>query len=205
VNRLPLLAIAALACLLAVTILLEYRGAERRVVLGAPVVPAHVAPAAHGRAPVQGVAASAASLEVWSRTILDRPLFSPSRRPGRAAVASTELPRLAGIIIGPGGNRAIFASAGDTRAVVVGAGAHAGPYLIRAVGLTGVSVTGPNGPELLRPVYDHSAARGTAEPLPGAAPPSILDLLRSRVQNGGGLAPNLLPAPTFQKSPPVRN
>lgn len=189
-----------LACLLALTILLEYRDARTRQAVPGTTLSVPM-PEVARRAPVPEATVSPVVLEDWSRTILERPLFSPSRRPGRAAVASTAVPRLAGIIIGPAGARAIFASADGSRAIIAAAGAHVGPYLIRLVSLTGVSVTGPNGPELLHPVYDHNAPRGTAEPPAGAGSPSILDLLRSRVQNGGGLRSALLPPPTVQTAP----
>lgn len=208
--------------MLALAILLEYRAGtnEGAVLSPNPLVPNQAARVARripqpagpsGLSPSgssrSGAIPSAASLEDWVRTILERPLFSPSRRPGQVAVAATELPRLAGIIIGPGGARAIFATGGDSRAIVAGAGAHAGPYLIRAVGPTGVSVVGPNGPELLRPSYDRNASREANAPgnqAPGLQNPgnpgaSILDLLRARVQNGVA-PPPALPAP----SPPQR-
>ena len=198
-NRLPLAALAVLACLLAVVLLAETRGRERAAVLPA-AVPTHEPGPAPG-VPIHG-GVSAALLESWVGAVLERPIFSPSRRPGTVALAaSTELPRLAGIIVGPGGARAIFASSGDTRAIVAGAGGRAGPYLIRAVGLSGVSVIGPNGAELLRPDYDRNGAHPVVGLPAEPGPPSILDLLRSRVQNGGGLNPSLLPPPTFQHPP----
>ena len=191
---------ATLACLLAAAILFEIQGGERpQAVPGSTLAAPAPGTAARGRVPDATV--SAAALQGWSRTILERPLFSPSRRPGQAAAASSAAPpRLAGIIIGPGGARAIFASTNDSRAIVAGNGAHVGPYLIRLVGPAGVSVIGPNGPELLRPVYDHAATRGeAAAPIGGAV--SILDLLRNRVQSGESLRSSLLPAPARQTAP----
>ena len=195
-----------LACLLTATILLEYRDARGRQ---AAVVASLAGPASEPArvpvpaAPVSATTVSAAALEGWSRTILERPLFSPSRRPGRAAVASTVVPRLAGIIIGPTGARAIFASADGSRAIVAGAGAHVGPYAVRTVSMTGVFVIGPNGPELLHPVYDHNAARGTAL-MPTGATPSILDLLRGRIQGGDAMRSPLLPPLTLPTPPSAR-
>jgi hypothetical protein len=198
--------------MLAATILLEYRGGANDAGALSPNLPAPSHPASVSRNPspaVQPGGVSAAMLEGWVRTILDRPLFSPSRRPGQVAVASTELPRLAGIIIGPDGARAIFASSGGARAIVAGAGAHAGPYLIRAVDPTGVSVIGPNGPELLHPAYDRNAVRGSAAPgyqAPGSGSGqgSILDLLRARAQNGDGLRPPLPASPPQRLPGPQR-
>ncbi len=190
-NRTLPAILVALACGLAILLLIEARG-------GKPV--ATVIPhgeAVHKAGPPARVAVSSAVPEIWVRTILDRPIFSPSRRPGSVAVASTELPRLAGIIVGPEGARAIFAGSGDGRAIVATAGGRAGPYLIRSVGLTGVSVIGPNGAELLQPVYDHDQPSAAGMPVQ-AGPPSILDLLRSRVQTGANLNSSLLPPSTFQ-------
>ena len=203
------LAAVTLAFVLAGIILLEYAGRDGN--RGAAAITSQLAPV-RAEAPVPapgaaggaaGMAATAALLDREVSTILERPLFSPSRRPGHAAVASTELPRLAGIIIGPHGARAIFATSGEDRAIIAGPGAHAGPDLVRAVDVAGVSVIGPNGPELLHPAYDRNAPRGTpaaASPV-GASNPSILDLLRSRVQNGGGVNTRLPPSSLPQTAP----
>ena len=220
-NRAPFLAAAALAAVLGLTILIELvrwgagsgagSGAAAGAAAGAGPAGA-IDPAASGGSPhgPPSAANAAAALDGWVSTILARPLFSPSRRPGQAVVASTELPRLAGIIIGPDGARAIFATSGDRRAIVAGPGGHAGPYLIRAVDRAGVAVTGPDGERLLHPAYDPNAAAGSTA-IPGSAMPgqpqatggtSILDLLRSRVQAGsGGLRPLLAPP----AAPPPRS
>ncbi len=197
-SRAPFLAASVVAAVLALTILIELARAGAAPGAGT-ALPAAAEPAAsEASAHVPPSAATAAAaLDGWLRTILERPLFSPSRRPGQAAVASSELPRLAGIIIGPDGARAIFASAGDRRAIVAGPGGHAGPYLIRAVDRSGVAVTGPDGARLLHPVYDAGAAGGSAAGAisgqsPASGGSSILDLLRSRMQ-GGGLRPILIP------------
>ena len=200
-NRLPFIAAVTLAFVLAAIVLLEYRGAGDR---GAALTASQLAPVRAeppARLPANAASASAASLGAQVQTILDRPLFSPSRRPGRAAIASTELPRLAGIIIGPRGARAIFAAPGEDRAIIAGPGTRAGPYLVRAVGAIGVSVIGPDGPELLHPVYDHNPSRDGAAAGSTPSAPSILDLLRSHVQAGGGLRTGLLPFPPLQTAP----
>ncbi len=186
-NRLPALALVTFSCVLLLLILLESRGGP----VEKAAVAIHPPFAAGDPSRPATVATPAATLQGWSGTILARPLFSPSRRPGQVAVASAELPRLAGIIIGPGGASAIFAGAGDTRAIIAGPGAHAGPYLVRAVGPAGVTVLGPDGLQLLRPAYGSDASRTSAVAEPAAPPAgaSILDLLRARVQ--GGLRPGL--------------
>ncbi len=194
-NRLPLAALAALACLLVVLLLIESHGREETPL---PLSISTQAPAAASGMSLSH-AISRAPLESRVQTVLARPIFSPSRRPGSAVAApSTALPRLAGIIVGPGGARAIFASSGDSRAIIAAAGGRAGPYLIRAVGLAGVSVVGPNGAELLHPAYDRNGPRTAVGASGDSAPPSILDLLRSRVQNGGGLNRSLISPPILQ-------
>ena len=199
-TRLPLLALVVLACIFAGFVLLEVRaGAPRGA---APIVA--VPPPSSTRA-VASAGVPAPTLQEWTQTILARPLFSPSRRPGHAAAASTVVPRLAGIIIDAKGARAIFASPGDARAIIAGAGAHAGPYLIRAVAASGVSVVGPNGPQVLHPSYDQDgSAAGAASPAPSTAgTPSILDLLRARMRKDGGPhlgPPHGGPAPIFPQN-----
>ncbi|WP_428377085.1 hypothetical protein [Lichenicoccus sp.] len=138
--------------------------------------------------------------EAWSRTILERPLFSPSRRPSAAAAAAaTAPPRLAGIIVGPAGDHAIFAGAGDARAILAGVGAQVGPYLIRAITADGIDVTGPNGKQHMLPHYDNNGPPTQAAGTPGQRTPpppgtSILDMLRARLRPGGGALPAGAPA-----------
>ena len=181
-TRLPLLAFA-LMCVLAGLILLEVRAGVPRHTL--PLV---TAPAPPSIRTVASAGVAALALQEWTQTILARPLFSPSRRPGHAAAVSAVVPRLAGIIIDAKGARAIFANPGDVRAIIAGAGAHAGPYLIRAVAASGVSVIGPDGPQVLHPSYDQngSSAEGASPTPPSSGTPSILDLLRTRLRGEGG-------------------
>ena len=204
-RNLPVLALVALSTLLAAIILLEVGGGRRHEALlpGKAMTPRPLTPSLLAGDSGRDPGHVAVSSEQLARLILARPLFSPSRRPGHVAVGSTELPRLAGIIIGPAGARAIFASAGGSRAVVAGPGGRAGPYLIRAVDAAGVAVLGPAGPQILRPVYDGSARSGAPEA--GTAQPSgmsILDLLRARVQNGNGIRPGLMPIMPQLHPPP---
>lgn len=134
---------------------------------------------------LDGVAAAQAGGGQWVQTILQRPLFSPSRRPATTAAAPARLPRLAGIVIAPRGALAIFSLPGEARAVVAGSGGHVGPYLLRAVEPTGVTVDGPSGPQRLRPTYDPEAQQAQRDASgPSQAPPSILDLLRARTAGG---------------------
>jgi hypothetical protein len=93
--------------------------------LGAPpdLLPAHVPP--HGAPPARQAEPSAAppDLDRMVQTILERPLFSRTRRPTEvpnALVAGKVhlLPRLSGVVVLPGYRRAIFQAPGATRPVV---------------------------------------------------------------------------------------
>ncbi len=186
-RRVLFAALVTFACVLLAVDLLEYGGVRDEKAALVTHAPASASTAAQLLTTAR-FTVPLSTLNNWSDVILARPLFDPSRRPSKQSVASTVLPRLAGIIVGPRRSSAIFATPGDTRAIIVSDGGHAGPYLIRAVSPAGVSVLGPSGPELLHPVYDRAAqqANTPGAPAPGA---SLLDLLRARVQNHGGPLP----------------
>lgn len=97
--------------------------------------------------------------------VLARPLFSPNRRP-LASVGKTQngLSRLTGVVITDGRKLAIFAPASGGRPVVAEEGSHLGVYEIRTITGQGVTVAGPEGVLMIRPVFD------PAEPKP--APPA---------------------------------
>jgi hypothetical protein len=78
------------------------------------------------------------AVEGWLATALARPLFRESRRPENelAGVASNrdQPTRLAGVITGPFGNRAIFmVTADDSEPITVREGAHIGNLVIRSI------------------------------------------------------------------------
>nr|WP_321986195.1 hypothetical protein [uncultured Lichenicoccus sp.] len=190
--RYRFVALVALAALLVGAIALELLGPAAGEQVQISAIPARP-PAPIGASPPPGDPAGAqagALQEAWSRTILDRPLFSPSRRPNAAATAAaTAPPRLAGIIVGPTGDHAIFAGGGEARATLAGVGARVGPYLIGGISAEGVDVTGPNGREHLLPHYDSAAAPasglpGSALQAPAPTGGSILDMLRARLRPG---------------------
>lgn len=120
--------------------------------------PGHAAP--RGRA---------AAVQAWLGPILARPLFSPDRRlaaaPDEVAAACMPgLPRLSGILVGPFGRSAIFASE-TSQPVVLGEGDRIAAYTVRAIDATGVRLDGPHGVQRLQPAFD------TADP-PLPAPPA---------------------------------
>lgn len=142
-----------------------------------------------------------AVIQDWTQTVLARPLFSPSRRPAATIAAGPQQPRLAGIVMGPSGRRAIFAGDKDARGIVVGVGQQAGAWQIRAIDENAVQVIGPEGPRTLTPSRDSAAhadddgSGAAASTQPGR--PSILDLLRNRALQVG---PSNMPVPHLPSS-----
>ncbi len=91
----------------------------------------------------------------WLSEILARPLFSPDRRPVEVAARSLRgLPRLAGIVVSGSQRIAIFAAPSGGAPLVVEAGARVGAYDVRNVADTGVTVVGPGGTTVVRPIFD---------------------------------------------------
>ncbi len=73
----------------------------------------------------------------WMATALERPLFRENRRPAIAvsdAVPPERAVRLAGVITGPFGKRAIFMSTGEGKPIVVSEGARVGDFVVRSIG-----------------------------------------------------------------------
>ena len=113
-------------------------------------------------APASGTEGAGDDLGRLTRTILARPLFSPNRR--LASHASTaagdlvfnSLPRLAGVVVAPGGRRAIFAPA-EGRPLVVPEGGHIGRYVVRAIMPGQVTLSDAEQQLVVRP----SHAKGT--------------------------------------------
>lgn len=194
----PLLAVA---CMLVVLLAVEYHvGVSREHALNQSIVPA-AGTAGKSRSrpavPAPDAAAAARQMEV----VLARPLFTQSRRPVATALAGPSEPRLAGIIVGPSGRRAIFAGENDARGTVAAVGQDAGSWKVLAIEPDAVQVSGPDGPRTLRPSRGSGDPVGAAPPLP--AHPSILDLLRARpLPFGGGGAPGsaVIPSPAAARA-----
>jgi hypothetical protein len=88
-------------------------------------------------------------------TILARPLFSPDRRPAASGARSVSgLPRLAGIVVTGSQRTAIFAAPPGSKPVVADEGARIGAYNVKAISEAGVTVVGPEGTTMLRPMFD---------------------------------------------------
>jgi hypothetical protein len=106
----------------------------------------------------------------WLREILARPLFDPNRY---AAEAGTRgLPRLAGIVLAGPQRVAIFAAAAGEHPIVVAAGGHVGAYEVLAVTDAGVTIAGPEGTTLIKPVFDagRPSASSAESPLRSGMP-----------------------------------
>jgi hypothetical protein len=98
--------------------------------------------------------------KLWLDQILARPLFNPDRRPMEAGVVG--LPRLTGIVVAGSQRVAIFAATGNQHPITAEAGAHVGAYQILTIADDGVTVAGPEGTTLIRPIFD--TARVTITP-----------------------------------------
>ena len=103
--------------------------------------------------------------------ILARPLFSPGRRPPSQAAAgpagaAVALPRMTGVIVTPGGRRAIFA--GDNgKSVVVTEGGRIGAYDVRSIEAGRVTLDGPDGQRVVTPGFDPKPPARAAAATPG--------------------------------------
>lgn len=109
-----------------------------------------------------------------AQTLLDRPLFSATRRPAPpsappAPAPAALAPRLTGIVVDRGDRHAIFA-AGD-RPVVATEGGRVGPFTVRRIEARQVTITGPAGTQILRTSFDsHPPAPRLEAPARGMAP-----------------------------------
>jgi hypothetical protein len=110
--------------------------------------------------PVAPAGAPAAQAEPGDRrderlaVILARPLFSPDRRPAAGARSVSGLPRLAGIVVTGSRKVAIFAAPPGGKPVVADEGGRLGVYDVKTISEDGVTVVGPEGAMVLRPIFD---------------------------------------------------
>ena len=102
-----------------------------------------LAAATPARLPLAGIAQPASgpdpriAMHEWQATALARPLFREDRRPPKTSddvVLKGDGPtRLAGVITGPSGNRAIFMSGENAKPVVAKEGAHVSDFVVRSI------------------------------------------------------------------------
>jgi hypothetical protein len=154
----PLLAASAALCFV---IALEIFGWRQ-------TVPSHVpvAAAIGGHSASDDASGSPGRRDAWLREIVARPLFSSNRRP--VEVGMRGLPRLTGIVLTGSLQIAIFAGAQDGHPIIAQAGGHIGAYEVHAITEAGVTISGPEGTSLIRPVFD--AGRPSGSTLPAASP-----------------------------------
>ncbi|HEY0203784.1 MAG TPA: hypothetical protein VGC15_06530 [Acetobacteraceae bacterium] len=104
--------------------------------------------------------------------ITGRPVFEPSRRPSAdvalaaAAPVMRTVPRVTGVVVTATDRSAIFAPPGAGAATVAREGGQVGEYTVQRIAAGQVTLMGPDGPLLLRPVFDKN------RPLPPALPPA---------------------------------
>jgi hypothetical protein len=163
-SRLALgLVAACLALSLAIMHELTYSPSPAPVRTGASGAPL-------GRDVSPGQSAARGQPEAMLHDVLARPLFSPDRRPVEVGVAAARgLPRLTGIVVAGSQRVAIFAARSNEQPIVAQAGAHVGAYEVRTIADAGVTMMGPEGETLIRPIFDvfHPAASAP----PPARPP----------------------------------
>jgi hypothetical protein len=113
--------------------------------------------------------------------ISGRPLFEPSRRPSgdtlvaAAAPVVRTVPRVTGVVVSAADRSAIFASPGAGAATVAREGSRVGEYTVQRIAAGQVTLMGPDGPLMLRPVFDKNRppppAPASVAGLPLLAPP----------------------------------
>jgi hypothetical protein len=109
---------------------------------------------------VQSVAPATDPAEVaqgWVSVALERPLFRANRRPDAAldhvTLRTDASARLAGVITGGFGNRAIFMPAADAKPVIVKAGDRIANLVVRSIEPGRVVVESGGGIQTLKPSF----------------------------------------------------
>ena len=90
-------------------------------------------------------------------TVARRPLFNPDRRPvdrpeSMVTIADNQVPRLAGVIVGPSGARAIFSIA-EGKSRTAAPGETIGGYTVREIAPGRVIIISSEGERVLHPTY----------------------------------------------------
>jgi hypothetical protein len=135
---------------------------------GAPYPPVEARGAAGARPGPANPTATPDRHAAWLADILGRPLFSPTRRPADTGVSG--LPRLTGIVVAGSQRVAIFAGPANGHPIIAQAGAHVGAYEVQTIADEGVTVVGPEGTTLIKPIFDVARPSVTAPPPVPAAP-----------------------------------
>ena len=103
---------------------------------------------------------------VWFRQILARPLFSPDRKPiATNAPSAAGLPRLTGVVVTGTRRVAIFAGSAGGHPIVAEVDSHIGIYHVLDITDVGVTVAGPQGTTMIKPMFDAQSAVVAKAPL----------------------------------------
>jgi len=96
---------------------------------------------------------SKGTIEEWTKTLGDRPLFEEGRKPNHMVEATTasapNVPRLSGIIIGPFGQIAIFSLPDSPKSFTAQEGMSFGVWKLASINQRYVNLVGPDGPHTL--------------------------------------------------------
>ena len=124
-----------------------------------PEVSAAELPAALILAPAEVMPGSADLGSGWVAAVLARPLFEPRRRPPVIADGTPlqPLPRLAGVVVGPFGKRALFVGADGGNPHWVKEGDAIDSYVVQSIMSGQAILLGPGGQRVLRPTFDAGA------------------------------------------------
>jgi hypothetical protein len=139
-----LAALVALCLVIALEIFSWRQTAPLYVSSAAAVNAGHNAPGDASGAPVRR--------DAWLQESLARPLFNSNRRPVEGGMRG--LPRLEGIVLAGPRQVAIFAGRSGDHPIIVEAGGNVGAYQVLAISGGGVTVAGPEGRTLIKPVFD---------------------------------------------------
>jgi hypothetical protein len=119
-------------------------------------------PAEAGKASA-GSAGSQSDVEHWAAVALARPMFAPDRRPvGGVAAVQSGLPRLAGVIVSPDDQVAIFQTSGAAKPVTIRKGATLNGWLVTGIEADGVSLWKSDASLVVRPEFMDARAGGSA-------------------------------------------
>ncbi len=167
--------LAALAALLAGGLALELRDPSGPADTREQPLPAAVIPDVAARP------GRPAPVAEWQAAMLDRPLFSPARRPPAPAVVAAApaavalpLPRLTGVLIDGAVRRAIFAGPAG-KPLLVQEGAVIAGMTVRDIRPGQVTLEGAQGMRTVRPSFD-AMAPIPVNPAIFAAVPSVASL-----------------------------
>jgi len=172
-TRPAFLGLALLATVLAAAMVLELDDAAPPAGSETGVVPTRQKAKVEPRAAAQD---RSDRTDKWLATALARPLFSRDRRPtdsdSNTGPTLGSLPRLTGVVIGPFGQRAIFAATDGGRPTVLAVGKTLGEYTVEKIEPGGVTVSGPEGRHQVSLAADAKERQAMAAQVP--RPPPVL-------------------------------